>query len=443
MSNVIRIQSVSKRYRLGVINRKMLYQEIQSRWARWRGHDDPNARINERKRPTSGDLWALKDVSFDIKDGEVLGIIGRNGSGKSTLLKILSQITAPTEGRILVKGKVASLLEVGTGFHPELTGRDNVFLNGVILGMSHKQVAGLFDSIVEFSGIEKFIETPVKRYSSGMRVRLAFAVAAHLDPEILVIDEVLAVGDQAFQQKCLGKIGEVARAGRTVLFVSHHAAAVENLCTRGVVLDEGRVVFDGTQTDALHFYANSGEQTTAGCLRDRRDRTGNGDIRIVAIELRDTAGRPIQNAAAGQDVDVCLHFENPSRRPFSQLNCVIRLRTEFDAPVFTHYNQLNRHVFGDLPERGVFVCRLPRLPLPPSFYRLSYVLTPARHDTELLDALHNAADFNVVGGDYYGTGVLPSANAGVALVDAEWRLDDFAPANLPAPAAPEPAVSAS
>ena len=439
MSAVIRIQNVSKRYRLGVINRKMLYQEMQSRWARWRGKEDPNSRIGERVNSTGGELWALRDVSFDINDGDVLGIIGRNGSGKSTLLKILSQITAPTSGRILVKGKVASLLEVGTGFHPELTGRDNVFLNGVILGMSHKQVEGLFDSIVEFSGIEKFIDTPVKRYSSGMRVRLAFAVAAHLDPEILVIDEVLAVGDQSFQQKCLGKVGEIARAGRTVLFVSHQAAAVENLCTRGIVLEQGSLTFAGTQTEALHHYANSGEPTTAGCLRDRQDRMGNGDVRIVAIELRDLSGRVLQSVASGQDVDICLHFENPSRRPLPQLNVSLRLRTEFDAPVFAHYNQLNQRFFGTLPESGVLVFRLPRLPLPPSSYRISYLLNPQRHSGEILDAMTNAADLHVVGGDFYGTGALPSANGGVCLVDGEWRLDDFAPST----AAPrEPAAIA-
>ena len=427
MSNVIRIQGVSKRYRLGVINRRMLYEEIQSRWARWRGQADPNAKVTERNAPTSGELWALKDVSFDVKDGDVLGIIGRNGSGKSTLLKILSQITAPTEGRVLMKGKVASLLEVGTGFHPELTGRDNVFLNGVILGMSHKQVEARFDSIVEFSGIEKFIDTPVKRYSSGMRVRLAFAVAAHLDPEILVIDEVLAVGDQAFQQKCLGKIGEIARIGRTVLFVSHQAAAVENLCTRGIVLEDGRVAFQGTQTEALHHYANSGESQTTGCLRDRRDRRGTGDVRIVAIELRDTAGRALQTAAAGQDVDLCFFFENPSRRELPRLNCIFRLGTEFDAPVFTQHNRLTGDTFGPLPERGAFVCRLHSLPLPASSYRLNYIVRAEPHGGEVLDEMANAASLTVVEGNFFGTGELPPISTGVCLVPADWRLADLTP----------------
>jgi lipopolysaccharide transport system ATP-binding protein len=437
MSTVIRFEGVSKRYRLGVINRKMLYQEIQSRWARYRGKEDPNARVTERGVRTSGELWALRNVSYDVRDGEVLGIIGRNGSGKSTLLKILSQITAPTEGKVCIKGKVASLLEVGTGFHPELTGRDNVFLNGVILGMTHKEVEQRFDSIVDFAGIEKFIDTPVKRYSSGMRVRLAFAVAAHHDPEILVIDEVLAVGDQAFQQKCLGKIGEVARAGRTVLFVSHHAAAVENLCNKGIVLEQGQVAFVGTQHEALHHYANSIETAKPGDLRDRKDRSGSGELRITAIELRDPEGRSLQSVPAGKDVDFCLHFEKTSPRPMPRLNVTIRVRTEFDAPVFSHYNQLNQLFFGELPESGVFVCRVHRLPIPPSSYRISFVLTAERFGGDVIDAIHNAAELHVAGGDFYGTGALPSENAGVCLVDAEWRLADFTP--TPAPAA-EPAL---
>lgn len=438
MSTVIRIQGVSKRYKLGVINRRMLYEEIQSRWARMWGKEDPNALVTERGQAKSGELWALKDVTFDVADGDVLGVIGRNGSGKSTLLKILSQITAPTEGRVLIKGKVASLLEVGTGFHPELTGRDNVFLNGVILGMTHREVEQVFDSIVEFSGIEKFIDTPVKRYSSGMRVRLAFAVAAHLDPEILVIDEVLAVGDQAFQQKCLGKIGQLARGGRTVLFVSHQAAAVENLCTRGVVLESGRLAFQGTQTEALHYYANSGERPTTGCLRDRRDRSGNGDVRIVSIEMRDTSGNPVQIAKAGQDIDLCFFFENPSGRELPRLTCIFRLGTEFDAPVFTQHNRLTGSMFGPLPERGVFVCRIQNLPLPASTYRLNYIVRAEPHGGEVLDEMANAVNLSVDGGDFFGTGELPPISTGVCLVNAEWRLDHFAPATLSETAAATP-----
>ena len=228
MSVAIRAENLGKQYRLGVINRKMFIAELQSRWARWRGRADPHAKIVEMQRgdrqkaqTEGGNFWALRDVDFELRPGEVAGFIGPNGSGKSTLLKILSKVTAPTTGRVLMKGQIASLLEVGTGFHPDLTGRENVFLNGAILGMTRAEIARKFDEIVAFAELAAFIDTPVKRYSSGMYVRLAFAVAAHLQPEILIVDEVLAVGDASFQRKCIGKMGEVARSeGRTVLFVS-------------------------------------------------------------------------------------------------------------------------------------------------------------------------------------------------------------------------------
>src|SRR6187397_1477848 len=247
MSSVLRIENLSKAYRLGEISRKVFWHDLRRRL---RG--DFTSAPDETER-----FWALRDVSFDLRDGEVLGLLGRNGAGKTTLLKVISRITSPTSGEVKMRGRVASLLEVGTGFHMELTGRDNVYLNGIILGMTRGEVRRKFDEIVAFSGIEEFIDTPVKRYSVGMRVRLAFAVAANLEPEVLVIDEVLAVGDAAFQQRCLGKIGEVSRSGRAVLFVSHNAASIESLCTRGVVLERGRVVFDGTQTEAIEHYATT------------------------------------------------------------------------------------------------------------------------------------------------------------------------------------------
>ncbi len=252
MSDIaIKVENLSKQYRLGAINHGMLYKDLQSWWARVRGKDDPNAKIDwhgkQRDIDSAGHFWALKDVSFEVKQGDVIGIIGRNGAGKSTLLKILSRVTTPTEGLVKIKGRIASLLEVGTGFHPELTGRENVFLNGAILGMTKKEISKKFDEIVEFSELSEFIDTPVKRYSSGMYVRLAFAVAAHLEPEILLIDEVLAVGDAAFQKKCLGKMGDVSKQGRTILFVSHNMGAVNTLCKNalwiqnGVLKEQGRV----------------------------------------------------------------------------------------------------------------------------------------------------------------------------------------------------------
>jgi len=258
---IIQISNLSKAYRLGVINHGMLYKDIQSWWARVRGKEDPNSVIgmhNQEQMDGEDRFWALKDIDFEVNQGDRIGIIGKNGAGKSTLLKILSRVTAPTKGSVKVKGRIASLLEVGTGFHPELTGRENVFLNGAILGMSKQEIHKKFDEIVDFAGIEKFIDTPVKRYSSGMYVRLAFAVAAHLEPEILVVDEVLAVGDAEFQKKAIGKMEDVSKGeGRTVLFVSHNMGAVSALCDRGLCISDGKIIFKGEVTEVINHYLSS------------------------------------------------------------------------------------------------------------------------------------------------------------------------------------------
>ena len=256
---IIKVEHLSKYYRLGLIGTGTLREDVNRFLGRLRGHAEhqPHGKLSGR---TQGEIWALNDINFEVNKGEILGIIGRNGAGKSTLLKILSKITAPTEGSIKINGRVGSLLEVGTGFHEELTGRENVYLNGAILGMTKQEVSRKFDEIVEFAEMQQFIDTPVKRYSSGMRVRLAFSVAAHLEPEILIIDEVLAVGDLDFQKKCIGKMESVANHGRTVLFVSHNMNIVQNLCTRGIVIDQGGIVFDGPIQAAARFYMDNDGQ---------------------------------------------------------------------------------------------------------------------------------------------------------------------------------------
>lgn len=259
MSSVIKIENLWKEYRLGVIGHGTLTQDLQTWWAKLRGKEDPNSKISPllkgQEDQVEGDSFmALQDVNLEIEGGEILGIIGRNGAGKSTLLKILSRVTAPSRGNIHIKGRMASLLEVGTGFHPELTGRENVFLNGAILGMSKAEVASRFDEIVAFSDIEAFIDTPVKRYSSGMYVRLGFSVAAHLDTEIIVVDEVLAVGDVVFQKKCLGKMKDISGTGRTVLFVSHNLQSIKNLCSRVILIDRGQLVMDGSPEAVIAKY---------------------------------------------------------------------------------------------------------------------------------------------------------------------------------------------
>jgi lipopolysaccharide transport system ATP-binding protein len=277
-SPVIKVENLSKLYRLGEIGTGTLRSDFQRWWAQMRGKEDPVSIVgheNDRSRKAEKDelIWALKDINFDVKQGEVLGIIGKNGAGKSTLLKILSQVTTPTKGEVKVKGRIASLLEVGTGFHPELTGRENIFLNGAILGMTKPEIRSRFDEIVEFAGVAKYIDTPVKRYSSGMYVRLAFAVAAHLEPEILIVDEVLAVGDAEFQKKALGKMESVSKNdGRTVLFVSHNMGAVKNLCNRAIILNNGMISFNGKTDDAIDLYLNAGLKGQFGIIPDNYPR---------------------------------------------------------------------------------------------------------------------------------------------------------------------------
>lgn len=295
---VIQIDNISKRYRLGIIGGMRLVDDVSRQIARLMGKPDPFSRVGNaltaQAAGTNGsnpnELWALKDVSLEVRQGEVLGIIGRNGAGKSTLLKIMSRITAPTQGEVRIKGRIASLLEVGTGFHPELTGRENVFLNGAILGMTKAEIRKRFDEIVEFSGYENFIDTPVKRYSSGMWVRLAFAVAAHLDPEILIVDEVLAVGDAAFQEKCLGKMEKVAGEGRTVLLVSHNMSTIQQICKQCVLFKDGRLHMSGEPSDVVSNYLSESRTATSLDLRDWNDRSGNGVARLTRLAILNESG---------------------------------------------------------------------------------------------------------------------------------------------------------
>lgn len=284
---VISVENLSKTYQLGVIGTGTFFGDVNRWWAKKLGKPDPYAKIGEKDHGNrvGETLWALDAVSFSVKRGEALGIIGRNGAGKSTLLKILSRVTAPTSGVVKAKGRIASLLEVGTGFHPELTGRENIYLNGAILGMSRAEVSRKFDEIVDFSGVEKFIDTPVKRYSSGMYVRLAFAVAAHLEPEILIIDEVLAVGDAEFQKKCLGKMSDVASEGRTVLFVSHNMPAINRLCSRAILLDKGKMISDGTSVDVTAQYLLGSASLGGSQIWNTTNAPGSSKLKLTGVSL--------------------------------------------------------------------------------------------------------------------------------------------------------------
>lgn len=296
MTLALSFENISKQYRLGEVGAQTLLQDVQRVWSKATGQGDPHLNaggVNDRASVGGEFVWALRDIAFDVQQGEVFGIIGQNGAGKSTLLKLLSRVTAPTTGRIRANGRVASLLEVGTGFHPELTGRENIFLNGAILGMSRSQIKDKLEQIVDFSGCARYIDTPAKRYSSGMMVRLGFAVAAHLECEILVIDEVLAVGDAAYQKKCIGRMGEVANDGRTVLFVSHNMQSVEQLCTRACVLKQGQMAMIGDVTDAISTYFGTyvkrdfDEHTHVGNAALRR---GDGSVRFSRIQMQNAAG---------------------------------------------------------------------------------------------------------------------------------------------------------
>lgn len=286
---VLEIDGVSKEYRLGMIGGGTLHGDLTSWFARVRGKDDPNVKIGKEHLAHNQRFWALKDVSFNVDKGDAVALLGRNGAGKSTMLKLISRITAPTEGEIRIRGRVASLLEIGTGFHRELTGRDNIYLNGAIMGMRRAEITRRMKDIVEFSEIEPFIDTPVKRYSSGMYVKLAFAVAAHLDPDVMICDEVLAVGDLAFQQKCLTKMSEIARSGRAVLYVSHNMRTVSQLCNRGLYLDAGKLTYDGTVERAMELYGGSSARSVSRNLDEVPRTKDRGDtMRMLAIDFEDT-----------------------------------------------------------------------------------------------------------------------------------------------------------
>jgi len=424
---VIKVQNLSKQYRIGTKEgyktfRETLVDAAKAPFQKISTLINPQSAI---RNPQSETIWALKDVSFEVKQGEVIGIIGRNGAGKTTLLKILSKITEPTEGRVELKGRIGSLLEVGTGFHPELTGHENVYLYGAILGMDRWEVTRKFDEIVAFAGIEKFIETPVKRYSSGMYMRLAFAVAAHMEPEILLVDEVLAVGDMAFQRKCLGKMGEVSKEGRTVLFVSHNMAAVENLCQRGVMLNQGRIEYIGSQTEAINQYLSDSSIKVLS-LRDRTDRQGSGEIKVVGIEIRDDEDNILETVRSGQSITLRFYYEIKSKVKLSRVLAGFALQTQFGVNVFLQHNRLTESDFGLLDRNGFFSCNINKLPLPASKYKINYSIMPNNgRDGTFFDRMQDAASLTVIDGDFFGSGEVPPISHGVCLVDASWDVKKY------------------
>ncbi len=422
MNPAIRVENLSKRYTLGSgPPGGRTLAETLSNTVGGIGRAFTRKRVEplpRTKRPT--DFWALQDVSFEVHPGEMVGIIGRNGAGKSTLLKVLSRIVAPTDGRATVRGRMGSLLEVGTGFHPELSGRENVYLNGSILGMTRREIARKFDEIVAFAGIEQFLDTPVKRYSSGMYVRLAFAVAAHLEPEILIVDEVLAVGDQAFQQKCTQQMRSVGRGGRTVLFVSHNMPAVQNLCRRCIWLKGGRVMADGPAAQVIEAY-NRDVADVGGAevdLLEHRGRTPDSVSALQRVRISDDAdGRspavPMQGTAR---IEVDFRLDAPL--PDVTLGVVVK--DAYHAPLFGINNKVSPAPVQLAPATaGKVVCRIPNLPLMPGTYPLDLYFGSR---TEDFDVVYNAAELTVLAADVFGTGKLPPASAGPICWPATWEI---------------------
>ncbi len=430
---VISVENLWKEYRYGTISHATLRKDIQSWWARIRGKADPNIRIDfnqarstKNQEPGTKDqspdgsdrFWALRDISFEVKQGEVLGIIGKNGAGKSTLLKIMSRVTTPTRGQIKLKGRVASLLEVGTGFHPELTGRENIFLNGAILGMSKDEIKRKFDEIVAFAEIEKFIDTPVKRYSSGMYVRLAFAVAAHLEPEILLVDEVLAVGDAAFQKKCIGKMDDVAKEGRTVLFVSHNMGAVIQLCPSSVLINDGQIDAKGPSKDLVEKYLSG---TIMGVdnqdLRKRPVQSGDSRLRFVAAHLQKGVGECTLAPIAGSPLEIVLDFE--SYQDLSHVKFMLTIYNQSEVAV-THCNvEASGERFRLTRGGGQIICYIPKLPLPLGQYRIAVA---ASDEMGQLDWVPTACIFDVKASKFFQTPFVPPMRYSAVLIEHSWEL---------------------
>jgi lipopolysaccharide transport system ATP-binding protein len=413
---VIRGEHVSKRYRIGEERHSdaTLRDAIAERVVgTLRSARSAVTRRNGGKRATSRTIWALDDVSFEVGAGDVLGIVGRNGAGKSTLLKIISRITEPTSGRLGVNGRVGALLEVGTGFHPELTGRENVFLYGSILGMHRSEIRRRFDEIVDFAEVERFLDTPIKRYSSGMQVRLAFAVAAHLEPDLLLVDEVLAVGDVAFQRKCLGRMGEVAGEGRTVLFVSHNMAVMQALCRRGILLDHGRVAHDGTIHEAVSIYLRNLEQSMTSDVRERRDRSGWHEVNLNQIEI-----------GGGIDGDGVLMTGAPASFAFEvdrflpSTWCGFIVYDNLGHPVAEFRSSVGGAAdVDDRRSANRFLCSIDELPLVPGRYRLDVEIWAKNN---LQDGIESAIVFDVEQGVLAGRPVSADEHRGPLAVAHRW-----------------------
>jgi lipopolysaccharide transport system ATP-binding protein len=400
----IRVEQLGKRYKLG---ETQMYRSLR----------DSIANVMRGSFLTSKKasyFWALKDVSLEIPAGQVVGLIGRNGAGKSTLLKILARITDPTHGHARIHGRVGSLLEVGTGFHPELSGRENIYLSGAILGMRKKEIDRKFDAIVDFAEMGQFVDTPVKHYSSGMYVRLAFAVAAHLEPEILLVDEVLAVGDAAFQKKCLGKMDDIAGSGRTVVFVSHNMAAIENLCTSAYLLNQGQVLESGSVGPIISRYLQDVNSLEYEPLSERKNREGNGKMRFEHFRVSSGNGNDAAVCGARTRIEIAYSGSAPLRN----VHIAVGIFSQFGQGTLYLSNELTGDTFEEVPAEGVFQCEFEKFPLLSGAYTVNLFCSI---NGIVSDWVKDAARLNVEGGDFYGTGRAVPAGYGSMAAPHDWK----------------------
>ncbi|WP_452596488.1 ABC transporter ATP-binding protein [Pontimicrobium sp. MEBiC01747] len=420
---ILKADNISKQYRLGLVGTGTISHDLNRWWSKIRGKEDPYLTVGESNdRSTKGNseyVWALQNINFEVERGEVIGIIGKNGAGKSTLLKILSKVTGPTTGEIKTKGRIASLLEVGTGFHGEMTGRENIFLNGAILGMTKKEIESKIEEIIAFSGCERYIDTPVKRYSSGMTVRLAFAVAAFLEPEILVIDEVLAVGDAEFQKKAIGKMQDISRGeGRTILFVSHNMAAVKNLCTRGIVLEHGMLKFNGSVDDALDVYADIDKSSDFKVIfNEDTARKGNGKMEFVSIEMQNQNKNLTQDYSIGDDLNIVFKIKNNSKEVKSEVG--IQVKSSDEMPIFHIMPRDSNYELIHSEQYEEYKVSIKDLRLFPGFYSISITLNNTTGH-EIFDSIEKVLTFQVIDGGHYTSRRLPRA-AGLFFLNPSWE----------------------
>ena len=423
--NAIEFDHVGKQYRLGSVSTGTFSHDLNRWWTmNVRHKEDPNLRIGETNdrshKGESNYVWALKDINFSVEQGDVVGIIGKNGAGKSTLLKLLSRVTTPTVGEIRARGRIASLLEVGTGFHPEMTGRENIYMNGAIMGMTKEEISRKLDEIVDFSGCERYIDTPVKRYSSGMTVRLGFAIAAHLEPEILVVDEVLAVGDAEFQKKAIGKMQDVSKGqGRTVLFVSHNMASIKKLCTKGLLLDNGTISYNGNIEDTIEKYTGINIDNSVVPLKDRTDRIGNGKIRVHNITFKDSKGQQIEDIFIGEYLKIEIQLDIEENVDLSKLIVGCMLEDAYQNFVMQWASDEMRQDFTQMKD-GKLYLEIPHLNMRPNLYYLYVQFSlGSTQPNDFCDAIHGAASINVMANSMFNKDVLVNPGRGnYALLEA-------------------------